>query len=46
MELLAELFSDWGGILSFGIIAFIVGMGVYIYKWISKNIAEESKKSC
>jgi len=46
MELFAELFSDWGGILSFGIVAFIVGMGVYIYKWISKNIAEESKKSC
>lgn len=45
MELLLELFSDWGGILSFGIIAFIIYMGIYIYRWISKNIEEDRKKA-
>lgn len=29
MELWAELFSDWVGILSFGVIAFIIGMAAF-----------------
>ena len=29
MELWSELFSDWVGILSFGVIAFIILMGLF-----------------
>jgi hypothetical protein len=29
MELWAELFSDWVGILSFGVIAFIILMAIF-----------------
>jgi hypothetical protein len=29
MELFAELFSDWVGILSFGVIAFIVVIAIF-----------------
>lgn len=29
MELLTELFSDWVGILSFGVIAFIILMALF-----------------
>ena len=29
MELWSELFSDWVGILSFLVISFIIGMGVF-----------------
>lgn len=29
MELFAELFSDWVGILSFGVIAFIILIGIF-----------------
>ena len=29
MELWAELFSDWVGILSFGVIAFVILMGLF-----------------
>lgn len=45
MDLLIQLFSDWGGILSFGVVAFIIFMAVYIYKWIGKHIEEDSKKA-
>jgi hypothetical protein len=33
MELLAELFSDWVGILSFGVIAFIIGMAIFFIRF-------------
>lgn len=29
MELFSELFSDWVGILSFGVIAFIIVMAIF-----------------
>lgn len=29
MELFSELFSDWAGILSFGVIAFIILMAIF-----------------
>ena len=45
MELLVQLFSDWVGILSFSVVAFIIAMAIYIYKWVSKNIEEDSKKA-
>jgi hypothetical protein len=31
MELWAELFSDWVGILSFGVIAFIIVMAIFFF---------------
>ncbi|MCB1800696.1 MAG: DUF3149 domain-containing protein [Gammaproteobacteria bacterium] len=31
MELFAELFSDWVGILSFGVIAFIIVMAIFFF---------------
>jgi len=38
MELFAELFSDWVGILSFLVIAFILGMaGFFAYIIIKKS---------
>jgi len=33
MELWAELFSDWVGILSFGVIAFIIVMAIFFIKF-------------
>ena len=32
MELFSELFSDWVGILSFGVLAFIIVMGAW-FAW-------------
>ena len=29
MELLSELFSDWAGILSFGVIAFVIVIAIF-----------------
>jgi len=38
MELWAELFSDWVGILSFGVIAFVVVIAAfYIWYFLSKS---------
>lgn len=31
MELFSELFSDWVGILSFGVIAFIIVMAIFLF---------------
>ena len=33
MELWSELFSDWVGILSFLVIAFIIGMAAFFLVW-------------
>lgn len=45
MELLIQLFSDWVGILSFIVVAFIVVMAVYMYKWVGKHVDEEARKN-
>ncbi|MEZ5525130.1 MAG: DUF3149 domain-containing protein [Pseudomonadales bacterium] len=45
MELLAELFSDWVGILSFGVVAFVIVMAVYMFRWVGKHVAEDAKKA-
>lgn len=38
MELWAELFSDWVGILSFGVLAFILVIGAfYVWYFLSKS---------
>ncbi len=37
MELWAELFSDWVGILSFGVIAFVIVMAIFFIKFYRKT---------
>lgn len=37
MELFAELFSDWVGILSFGVIAFVLVMAVFFIWYFMKE---------
>ena len=44
MELWSELFSDWVGILSFGVIVFVIIIAITLYKWVMNNIAEDEKK--
>jgi len=43
MELWAELFSDWVGILSFSVIAFVLVMGVYYMWFFLKHVEDEEK---
>lgn len=40
MELWSELFSDWVGILSFGVLAFIVVMGLWFAWFFLRNSGE------
>jgi len=44
MELWGELFSDWVGILSFGVIIFIIGMAIYFYKFFTSRMNEDQDK--
>ena len=41
MKLLSELFSDWVGLLSFIVIAFIVVMAVFFGVYFSRNMARD-----
>ena len=43
MELWAELFSDWVGILSFGVIAFVIGMAIFFYRFFMSKIDESEQ---
>jgi hypothetical protein len=43
MKLIANLLSDWVGLLSLFTIAFIVGMAIYLYVMVSKKMDEKSK---
>lgn len=43
MELLIQLFSDWVGILSFGVVAFVIFMAVYMFRWVGKHVQDETK---
>ena len=42
IELLRELFSGWIGILSFTVIAFMLGMGVFFLRLFLKNDGAEN----
>ena len=44
MELWSELFSDWVGILSFGVIVFVIIIAVYLYKWVQNNIERDEQR--
>ena len=41
MELWAELFSDWVGILSFGVIAFVIVMAGFFIKFFLGHIDDK-----
>ena len=43
MELWAELFSDWVGILSFAVIAFVIGMAIFFYKFFTAKMDEDEQ---
>jgi len=45
MDLLIQLFSNWIGILSFGVVAFIIGMAIYMYLWVGKHVKEDAKNN-
>lgn len=44
MELWAELFSDWVGILSFGVIAFMLLMAIWFARFFLKNSSQENQE--
>ena len=43
MELFSRIFDSYIGILSFGVILFIVGMAIWFYRFFTNKIAEEEK---
>lgn len=44
MELWAELFSDWVGILSFGVIAFVIVMAFFFIKFFTGHMDDPEEK--
>ena len=43
MELFGRIFDSYVGLLSFGVILFMLGMGVWFYRFFMKKIEEEEK---
>lgn len=43
MELWSELFSDWVGILSFLVIAFIIGMALFFIRFFVGKSGDQPK---
>ena len=43
MDLFIRIFDSYIGLLSFGVILFILGMAVWFYRFFNKKIAEEDK---
>ena len=43
MELFARIFDSYVGLLSFGVILFMLGMLFWFYKFFTKKIAEEDR---
>lgn len=41
MELWSELFSDWVGILSFGVIAFIIVMAIFFIRFFTGHMDDK-----
>ncbi|MGD2117500.1 MAG: DUF3149 domain-containing protein [Chromatiales bacterium] len=42
MELWAELFSDWVGILSFGVIAFVIVIAIFMYRFVTGHTHDDA----
>jgi len=43
MGLFSRIFDSYVGMLSFGVLLFILGMAVWFYRFFMKKIAEEDK---
>lgn len=43
MKIIANLFSDWVGLLSLFTIVFVIGMAIYLYFMLVKKMDEKSK---
>lgn len=43
MGLFGRIFDSYVGLLSFGVILFMLGMGVWFYRFFMKKIEEEEK---
>lgn len=43
MDLFNRIFDSYVGILSFGVILFILGMAFWFYRFFTKKIEEEDK---
>ena len=43
MSLWSELFSDWVGILSCGVIIFMVGMGIWFIRFFTRHMNESAR---
>lgn len=43
MELFLRIFDSYVGALSLGVILFMLGMGVFFYKFFTKKIAKEDQ---
>lgn len=43
MDVLADLFNDWVGILSLGVVLFVIGMAIFFILWfVNKAKADET----
>ena len=43
MDVLADLFNDWVGILSLGVVLFVIGMAIFFILWfMNKASSDES----
>jgi heme/copper-type cytochrome/quinol oxidase subunit 2 len=42
MKALSDLFSTSYGLMSVGVIAFTIGMGVYFYRYFNRRIEEDA----
>lgn len=41
MNLFQQLFSDWVGILSVFTVAFVLGMGTYLFLYVRRHMVDE-----
>jgi hypothetical protein len=43
MDALRELFTTDIGLLSLGVIVFVIGMGIWFSRWFNKQIEDEAR---
>lgn len=43
MEIFKRIFDSYVGVLSFGVILFIIGMAIWFYRFFTNKIKEEEK---
>ncbi len=45
MEVFADLFNDWVGILSLGVVLFVIGMAVFFFMWFRNKALNDEANS-